>query len=66
MWFHLCMSRLLCVAKLSWMTLCFALKWNFICRQLFADHVVGSWPMKRKKNLHQMIIKFSDACHFSR
>ena len=28
-----------------------------ICRQLFAGHVVGSRPMKRKKNLHQMIIK---------
>ena len=27
-----------------------------ICRQLFAGHVVASRPMKRKKNLHQMII----------
>ena len=26
-----------------------------ICRQLFAGHVVGSRPMKRKKNLLQMI-----------
>ena len=25
------------------------------CRQLFAGHVVGSWSMKRKKNLLQMI-----------
>ena len=25
-------------------------------RQLFAGQVVGSWPMKRNKNLHQMII----------
>ena len=29
---------------------------TIICRQLFAGHVVGSWPMKRKKNLLQMII----------
>ncbi|MCG8408161.1 MAG: hypothetical protein MI923_23425 [Phycisphaerales bacterium] len=29
---------------------------TIICRQLFAGHVVGFWPMKRKKNLHQMII----------
>ena len=26
------------------------------CRQLFAGHLVGSEPMKRKKNLLQMII----------
>jgi len=26
-----------------------------ICRQLFAGHVVGSRPMKRKKNLLRMI-----------
>ena len=26
-----------------------------ICRQLFAGHVVGSRPMKRKKNLQRMI-----------
>ena len=25
------------------------------CRQLIAGHVIGSWPMKRKKNLDQMI-----------
>ena len=29
---------------------------TIICRQLFAGHVVGSWPMKRKKHLHRMII----------
>ena len=29
---------------------------TIICRQLFAGHVVGSRPMKRKKNLLQMII----------
>ena len=23
---------------------------TIICRQLFAGHVVGSWPMERKKN----------------
>ena len=28
---------------------------TIICRQLFAGHVVGSQPMKRKKNLLQMI-----------
>ena len=27
-----------------------------ICMQLFASHVVGSWPMKRKKKLLRMII----------
>ena len=29
-------------------------KQTIICRQLFAGHVVGSRPMKRKKNLHGM------------
>ena len=29
---------------------------TIICRQLFAGHVVGSRPMKRKKNLLQMIV----------
>ena len=29
-----------------------------ICRQLFAGHMVGSQPMKRKKNLLRMIILF--------
>ena len=28
---------------------------TIICRQLFAGHVVGSRPMKRKKNLLRMI-----------
>ena len=28
---------------------------TIICRQLFAGHVVGSWPMKRKKNLLQKL-----------
>ena len=32
---------------------------TIICRQLFAGHVVGSWPTKRKKNLLRMIIAFS-------
>ena len=31
-------------------------KQTIICRQLFAGHVVGSGPMKRKKNLLRMII----------
>ena len=30
---------------------------NIICRQLFAGHVVGFRLMKRKKNLHRMIIR---------
>ena len=29
---------------------------TIICGQVFAGHVVGSRPMKRKKNLLQMII----------
>ena len=28
---------------------------TIICRQLFAGHVVGSRPMKRKKHLYRMI-----------
>ena len=32
-----------------------ALEHTIICRQLFAGHVVGSRPMKRKKHLHRMI-----------
>ena len=33
------------------------LEQTIICRQLFAGHVMGFRPMKRKTNLHQMIIK---------
>ena len=32
---------------------------TIICRQLFAGHVVGSRPMKRKKNLQRMIMTFT-------
>ena len=28
---------------------------SIICRQLFAGHVVGFQPTKKKKNLHRMI-----------
>ena len=36
---------------------------TIICRQLFAGHVVGFQPMKRKKNLHRMLISVIDqAC----
>ena len=28
---------------------------TLICRQLFAGHVVGSWPMKKKEKIHRMI-----------
>ena len=31
---------------------------TIICRQLFAGHVVGCRPMKRKKNLLRMVINF--------
>ena len=31
---------------------------TIICRQLFAGHVVGSRPMKRKEKMHRMIIRF--------
>ena len=34
---------------------------TIICLQLFAGHVVGSRPMKRKKNLHRMIITFESS-----
>ena len=30
-----------------------------ICRQLFAGHMVGCRSMKRKKNLHRMIIQIN-------
>ena len=33
-----------------------AFKQTIICRQLFADYVVGFWPMKRERNLHQMML----------
>ena len=29
---------------------------TIICRQLFAGHVVGSRPMKRKEKIHQVLI----------
>ena len=32
---------------------------TIICRQLFAGHVVGSRPMKRKEKMHRMIKKIS-------
>ena len=32
---------------------------TIICRQLFAGHVVGCRPMKRKKNLLRMIISLT-------
>ena len=31
---------------------------NIICWQLFAGHVVGFQPMKRKKNFQRMITSF--------
>ena len=40
---------------------------NIVCWQLFARHVLGFPPMKRKKNLHRIINNyyfqsFSDTC----
>ena len=35
---------------------------TIICRRLFAGHVVGSRPMKRKKHLHRIIIHFISPC----
>ena len=34
------------------------------CRQLFAGHVVGSRPMKRKKYLQRMVMTVTDALTF--
>ena len=34
---------------------------TIICTQLFAGHVVGSRPMKRKKNLLRMIILINNS-----
>ena len=31
---------------------------TIICRQLFADHLVDFRPIKRRENLHRMIIIF--------
>ena len=28
---------------------------TLICRQLFAGHVVSSWPMKRKEKIHENV-----------
>ena len=54
-WFHLRMSRILfSETKLDDI----AHEQTIICRQLVAGHVVGSWPMKRKRNLQWMIISF--------
>ena len=54
-WFHLCMSRVLFVAKHSWTTLPMS-RPLFVYSYLQVTCVVGSLPMKRKKYLHQMII----------
>ena len=35
---------------------------TIICRQLFAGHMVGFRPMKRKKNLHRMIMSVTRPC----
>ena len=38
---------------------------TIICRQLFAGHVAGSRPMKRKRKMHRMIILFVVTLRFS-
>ena len=53
-WFHLRLNRILFATKHSWTTLC--MSGPLFCRQLFAGHVVSSWPMKGENNLHAMII----------
>ena len=35
---------------------------TIICRQLFAGHMGGSRPMKRKKDLHRMMFIIQLAC----
>ena len=35
---------------------------TIICRQLFAGHVVGSRPTKKKKKLHRMITGITFIC----
>lgn len=54
-WFHLPMSSIICSQ-----TQLDNIKHEqtLICKQLFASHVMGSRPLKRKKNLRWMIITF--------
>ena len=59
MWFCLHMSRIIIICGQTQLDN-IAREQTIICKQLFAGHVVGSRPMKRKKNLHQMIICFPD------
>ena len=37
---------------------------TIICRQIFEGHLVGSRPMKRKKNLHRIIMTVTSALTF--
>ncbi len=48
------MSRILFAAKS--LSAAHAHEQTIICKQLFVDHVVGSWPMKRKDKMHRMIM----------
>ena len=61
-WLHLRMSRILFAAEHSWMKL--HISRSLFCWQLFASHVVGSWSMKMKKTLHQMIIMYNELLPF--
>ena len=58
--FHLCMNRILLTAKQSWVTLLLS-RPLLNNGQLLAGHVVGSRPIKRKKNLQCSID--STVCH---
>ena len=58
MWVLLRMSRILFAAKHQSQTQLDDIvhEQTIICRQLFAGHVEGFQPMKRKKNLLQVIL----------
>ena len=49
--------RAKCCVRPAWLIqrLIYRLEQTSICTQLFAGHLVGFRPMRRKKNLHQMV-----------
>ena len=53
-WFCWCTSRIIICSEIQLDDI--AHEGTIICRKLFTDHMVGFRPMKRKKNLHQMMI----------
>ena len=54
---NLTQPRTKCRVRLAWLIqrLIYRLEQTSICTQLFAGHLVGFRPMRRKKNLHQMV-----------